>query len=58
MKLFHIIAVRSRPYYEVREEHATFAEYERTFAALSRHYETVFVARTFDGKRDKGRDDG
>ena len=52
MKLFHIIAIKHSPP-EIREETVPFHEYERTFAALSRRYETVFVLRSFIGNRDE-----
>ena len=51
MKLFHLIAVNHSPP-EIREEYPSLAEYERTFSALSKRFETVFLMRTFQGVRD------
>lgn len=48
MKLFHLIGVNHNPP-EIREEYPTIAEYERTYAEMSRRYQTVFLLRTFDG---------
>jgi len=51
MKLFHLTAVRHHPP-EIREEYPTLAEYEKVFAALSRRFETVFVYRQLDTRKE------
>ena len=51
MKLFHLIAVNHSPP-EIREEYPSLAEYERTFSALSKRFETVCVTMPITKKRD------